>query len=48
MTNTCLQCGAKILGRSDKKFCNTECRNTHNNQLRSEAEKFIIDTNRIL
>jgi hypothetical protein len=48
MANTCLQCGKKIIGRSDKKFCNADCRNTYNNRLKSESEKFIIDTNRIL
>jgi len=47
-SNFCLHCGKAILGRSDKKFCNAQCRNTHNNQVRSESEKFIIETNRIL
>lgn len=28
----CLECGEKILGRSDKKFCNDACRNAYNNK----------------
>ena len=46
--SVCLQCGEKIIGRSDKKFCNAQCRNTYNNLLKSEAEKLIIESNRIL
>ena len=50
MTNvkTCLECGSKISGRSDKKFCNAQCRNEYYNRMKSEAEKFIAETNRIL
>lgn len=48
MDGKCLKCGKTIIGRSDKKFCDADCRNTYNNQLKSKAEKFIIDTNRIL
>lgn len=29
---TCLECGQKIIGRADKKFCNDACRNTFNNK----------------
>lgn len=47
-TGTCLFCGERIFGRSDKKFCDAQCRNSYNNQVKSEAEKFIISTNRIL
>jgi len=28
----CIQCGHKLRGRLDKKFCNDACRNTYNNR----------------
>ncbi|MFC0656433.1 DUF2116 family Zn-ribbon domain-containing protein [Mongoliitalea lutea] len=31
----CLYCGKLVRGRSDKKFCDDYCRNSHNNQKRS-------------
>lgn len=31
----CLHCGKAIHGRSDKKFCDDYCRNSHNNQKRT-------------
>lgn len=31
----CQNCGRLIRGRSDKKFCDDYCRNSHNNQRRS-------------
>ena len=31
----CLECGCKIYGREDKKFCSATCKNMHNNRLRS-------------
>ena len=31
----CLDCGAVLHGRADKKFCNDQCRNNYNNQLNS-------------
>ena len=30
----CLECGEKIMGRIDKKFCSDACRNAFNNKLR--------------
>lgn len=44
----CLQCGQKIVGRSDKKFCDTLCRNSYNNQIRNESEALIISINKKL
>ncbi|MES2779232.1 MAG: hypothetical protein V4651_04965 [Bacteroidota bacterium] len=35
-TKTCLQCGSEIKGRIDKKFCDDQCRTTHNNHLKSD------------
>jgi len=48
MQKICLHCGEKIFGRTDKKFCDADCRNAYNNRIKNESEKFIIETNRIL
>ena len=34
MIKSCLECGDKIIGREDKKFCGDGCRNAFNNKLR--------------
>ncbi len=44
----CLKCGKKLVGRLDKKFCDTQCKSEYNNQRKTEQEKDIIETNRIL
>ncbi len=44
----CLQCGEKIIGRIDKKFCDAQCRNSFNNKIKRKNEKQIIEINRIL
>ncbi|MBC8321915.1 MAG: hypothetical protein H8E34_14495 [Bacteroidetes bacterium] len=44
----CKQCGEKIVGRLDKKFCDDLCRNSYNNKIKRENEKQIIEINRIL
>ena len=41
----CLECGAPVLGRSDKKFCGDHCRNSHNNRLNREVRNLIRNTN---
>ena len=38
---TCLECGEKIIGRSDKKFCNDACRNSYNNK-QNKVYKFML------
>jgi predicted nucleic acid-binding Zn ribbon protein len=30
--NTCENCGKPLFGRTDKRFCNDNCRNTYNRQ----------------
>lgn len=35
MENKCNECSKTITGRSDKKFCDSICRNTHYNNLHS-------------
>lgn len=32
--NRCLECGKEIYGRTDKKYCNTSCKNSWHNRLR--------------
>ena len=41
----CLECGEKIQGRSDKKFCSDYCRNSHNNKVNTESKNLIRNTN---
>lgn len=41
----CQECGERIVGRSDKRFCTDYCRNTHNNKMNSEEKLLIRKTN---
>ena len=41
----CLECGALLLGRSDKKYCNDYCRNAYNNRLNVDTKRLIKNTN---
>ena len=41
----CSECGEKIIGRSDKRFCSDACRNTYNNVQNKEVTKLIRNTN---
>jgi predicted nucleic acid-binding Zn ribbon protein len=34
-TKNCLHCNKVIRGRSDKKFCDDQCRNTYNNNIKA-------------
>lgn len=43
--NTCLECGEKISGRSDKKFCNDDCRNAYNNKLNKDSSNLMRSIN---
>ena len=44
----CLYCGEPFKGRSDKKFCGAQCRNSFNNKLNRLHELRIIEINKIL
>jgi hypothetical protein len=44
----CLECGTPIHGRRDKKFCDDQCRNDHNNRLLSETSEEFKAINQIL
>lgn len=45
---TCLDCGDTIKGRSDKKFCNDQCRNNYNNKLNTDASSQVRSINAVL
>jgi hypothetical protein len=45
MNKTCLECGEKIVGREDKKFCSDGCRNSHNNKINKDSTNFMRNVN---
>ena len=44
----CLECGDKITGRSDKKFCSDQCRISYNNRLNSDETNLVRNINNAL
>lgn len=48
LSRKCPECGEKIIGRADKKFCSDQCRNTYNNKLNSDASNTVRNINNIL
>ncbi len=48
MKRKCLYCGTLLNGRTDKKFCDDGCRNTYNNSVRLNDEKYLSQINYIL
>lgn len=44
----CLDCNEPIRGRTDKKFCNDQCRNNYNNHLNSSKNAYQRRINAIL
>ena len=45
MSKECLECGDKIVGRTDKKFCSDACRNSYNNTINKDSKNLIRNTN---
>ncbi|MDJ0645376.1 MAG: hypothetical protein QNJ57_05255 [Flavobacteriaceae bacterium] len=45
MGRSCLECGEKVVGRIDKKFCSDYCRNTYNNKVNKESKNLIRNIN---
>ena len=41
----CLFCGEALLGRSDKKYCDDNCRNNHHYQMRKDDNEVIKSVN---
>ena len=48
MNNSCIECGAPLTGRSDKKFCSDYCRATYHNTLYRRAASEQAPVTRIL
>jgi hypothetical protein len=48
MEKNCPECGEKIKGRADKKFCSDMCRNAYNNKLNSDTNNYVRNVNNIL
>jgi hypothetical protein len=44
----CLSCNKELIGRTDKKFCDTQCRSTYHNKNRPLHEIVIQKTNSVL
>jgi len=42
---SCLECGAEVKGRIDKKFCSDYCRNTYNNKINKDSKNLIRNIN---
>lgn len=45
MERTCPECGDRIIGRADKKFCSDACRNSHNNSLNKDNKNLVRNVN---
>ena len=41
----CLECGAKLVGRVDQKFCSDHCRNSYNNRLNRDSKNLLRNIN---
>lgn len=45
MQKGCPECGEKIVGRIDKKFCSDYCRNAYNNNLNKDSKNLVRNIN---
>lgn len=45
MSKNCLECGEKIVGREDKKFCSDGCRNAYNNKINKDSTNYMRNIN---
>ena len=41
----CLECGDKMVGREDKKFCGDGCRNDYNNKMNTDHTNLMRNIN---
>src|SRR5690606_31562297 len=48
MERTCMDCGAPLVGRADKKFCDDGCRANHYNRRSSAENGYLRKVNSIL
>jgi predicted nucleic acid-binding Zn ribbon protein len=44
----CLECGEKIIGRADKKFCSDQCRVAYNNKLNRDETNYMNNVMNLL
>ncbi len=44
MERKCIECGEKIRGRADKKYCSDYCRNAYNNKHNKDDRNLIRNT----
>jgi len=44
----CEECGEKMLGRQDKRFCSAQCRSAFHNRQNSDQTNFVRNINNIL
>lgn len=45
MNKSCPECGDKIIGRADKKFCSDACRNSYNNRINKDSKNLVRNVN---
>ncbi|WP_373057656.1 hypothetical protein [Zunongwangia sp. H14] len=45
MQKNCLECGEKLVGREDKKFCSDYCRNAHHNKANRNENILVRNVN---
>ncbi|WP_026837239.1 hypothetical protein [Gillisia sp. JM1] len=48
MQKACPECGEKIVGRIDKKFCSDYCRNAYNNKINKDSTNLVRNVNNLL
>src|SRR5690554_4460190 len=45
---TCTYCGKPLMGRADKKFCDSDCRSSYYNELNRHTNNLMRQVNRTL
>lgn len=45
MDRACAECGGRLMGRVDQKFCSDQCRNTYNNRLNKDDSSLMKNIN---
>lgn len=45
MGEGCIECGEKVAGRVDKKFCSDYCRNAYNNKINKDKNNLVRNVN---
>ena len=45
MDRNCPECGDKLIGRADKKYCSDACKNAHNNSNNRDSKNIVRRVN---